>query len=144
MEAATTKGHEGPRSADADLLLKEEVCAIVGAAIEVHRVLGSGFLESVYAEAFAIELRERNIPFQAQIPIGIHYKQHRLQKRFVCDLIIHGQIVIELKAIPSIGKTETAQTLNYLRATQMPLALLINFGSTAKLEWHRFAGIPIP
>ena len=142
MEKTATKGHEGPRNANGDLVFAEEVYAIIGAAMEVHRVLGHGFLEAVYAEAMAIELHTRGIPFRAQAPIEIHYKGQALKKHYVCDLIAFDQIVVELKAIPALGTTETAQTLNYLRATGKPLALLINFGTSTKLEWHRYIGLP--
>ena len=80
------------------ILLKEEVYAIVGAAIEVHRILGSGFLEAVYQEAFEYELSQRQIPYETQVEVGIFYKDHILEKRYRADLICCDQIIIELKA----------------------------------------------
>ena len=122
----------------AELLLKEEVYAIVGAAIEVHRELGCGFLEPVYQEALEIELRERNIPFEAQKVLKIYYKGKPLEKEYVADLSGYGQIIVELKALDRITGKEEAQLLNYLKATGFRLGLLINFGSSGRLEWKRF------
>ena len=121
-----------------DLLLKDEVYAIVGAAIEVHRELGPGFLEAVYQEALEIELKERGIPFERQKVLAISYKGHRLAKEYVADLICFGQIVVELKAIEQLSGKDEAQALNYLKATGLRVSLLINFGSHGKLEWKRF------
>lgn len=101
-----------------DLLFKDEVYAIIGAAIEVHRVLGSGFLEAVYQEAMEIELAARQIPYEA-------------------DLLGFEKIVVELKACECLTDEHMAQTINYLHATGCRLALMINFGSKGRLEWKR-------
>ena len=121
-----------------ELLLKDEVFAIVGAAIEVHRELGPGFLEAVYQEALAIELRERGIQFEAQKPLRISYKGKTLNKEYFADLVCYGQIIVELKALDRLSGTEEAQVLNYLKATGLRVGVLINFGSQGKLEWKRF------
>jgi GxxExxY protein len=121
-----------------ELLLKDEVFAIVGAAIEVHRELGPGFLEAVYQEALAIELRERGIQFEAQKPLRISYKGKTLNKEYCADLVCYGQIIVELKALDRLSGTEEAQVLNYLKATGLRVGVLINFGSQGKLEWKRF------
>jgi GxxExxY protein len=121
-----------------ELLFKEEVFAVVGAAIEVHRVLGPGFLEAVYQESMEMELADRQIPFEAQKRITIHYKGRLLQKEYIPDLVCYEQIVVELKAIERLSSVETAQLLNYLKATSMRVGLLINFGSQGRLEWKRF------
>jgi GxxExxY protein len=121
-----------------ELLLKDEVFAIVGAAIEVHRELGPGFLEAVYQEALAIELRERGIQFEAQKPLRISYKGKTLNKEYFADLVCYGQIIVELKALDRLSGTEEAQVLNYLKATGLRVGVLINFGSHGKLEWKRF------
>jgi GxxExxY protein len=120
-----------------DLILRDEVFGVVGAAIEVHQNLGSGFLESVYAEAMAVELRHRNIPFEREVPIRIHYKGQRLDKRFQADLLVYGQLIVELKALERITSIERAQVVNYLKAAHHPVGLLINFGSHPKMEWER-------
>jgi len=121
-----------------ELILKDEVYAIVGAAIEVSNELGSGFLEAVYQEALEIELEERRIPFASQVPIEISYKGRRLVKEYVPDLICYGQVIVEIKAIKQLSSIEEAQLLNYLKATRKPVGVLLNFG-TAKLEWKRMA-----
>jgi len=131
------EGHEGTRRMT-ELLYKEEVFAIVGAAIEVHRELGPGFLEAVYQEALEVELRERGIPFEAQKPLRISYKGKMLNKEYFSDLVCYGQIIVELKALDRLSGTEEAQVLNYLKATGMRVGVLINFGSHGKLEWKRF------
>ena len=119
------------------LLYSEITGSVIGAAMEVHRILGPGFLESVYDEAFAIELDIRKIPYKRQQPIDIYYKE-KLAKHFVCDFIVEDMVVVELKAISQIGDVEKAQVLNYLKATKLPVGLLLNFG-TKSLEYKRFA-----
>ncbi|MCI0626117.1 MAG: GxxExxY protein [Acidobacteria bacterium] len=121
-----------------ELLFKEEVYRIVGAAIEVHRELGSGFLEPVYQEAMALELASCSIPFEAQKALQIMYKGHQLKKEYVPDFVCYQQIIVELKALAQLSGTEEAQALNYLKATRFRVALLLNFGSRGKLEWRRF------
>lgn len=120
-----------------DLLYKDEVYAIIGAAIEVHKELGPGFLEGVYEEAFEIELAERDITFEAQTPLEICYKRRMLQKRYVADVVCYGKILCELKALDKLSGKEDAQVINYLKATGLRLGLLINFGSNGTLEWKR-------
>ena len=121
------------------LIFKDEVYAIVGAAMEVYNVLGPGFLEAVYQESLEIELRQRGIPFNAQHPIAVHYKGTLLKSRYVADFLVYGQIVVEIKAIAELTVREQAQLLNYLKAGKFPLGLLINFGHKEKLEWKRMA-----
>ena len=120
-----------------ELIFKEEVYAIMGAAMEVHRELGSGFLESVYQEALEVELARREIPFESHKPLKIVYKGQTLKKEFIADLICFGKIAVELKAQDSLSGKEEAQVLNYLKATGLKLGLVINFGSHPNLEWKR-------
>jgi GxxExxY protein len=131
------EGHEETQRIT-ELVLKEEVYAIVGAAIEVHRELGPGFLEAVYQEALAMEMRERGIPFESQKPLRISYKGKTLNKEYLADLVCYGQIIIELKALDRLSGNEEAQILNYLKAAGLKVGVLINFGSHGKLEWKRF------
>lgn len=121
-----------------ELLLKHEVYVIVGAAIEVHRVLGPGFLEAVYLEPMEIELDSLGVPFEPQKRLTICYKGRQLRKEYVADLVCYGQIIAELKALDRLTSREEAQLLNYLKATGMRVGLLINFGSHGRLEWKRF------
>jgi GxxExxY protein len=120
-----------------ELIYKDEVYAIMGAAMDIQRELGSGFLESVYQEALEIELTRRQIPFESQKSIKITYKGESLEKEFIADLICFGKIIIELKAQESLSGKEEAQVLNYLKATGIKVGVVINFGSHPKLEWKR-------
>ena len=108
---------------------------IIGAAMEVHNTLHHGFLESVYEEAMAIELNLQKIEFERQMPVDVFYKG-KVAKQFFCDFVIEGRVLVELKAIKRISDIEQAQVLNYLKATELLLALLINFGSSS-LEFKR-------
>jgi GxxExxY protein len=110
--------------------------AIIGAAMEVHRQLGHGFLEAVYQEALAVELTAREIPFQREVFLPIRYKGQLLQCGYRADFICFGEIVVELKAISQLTGTDEAQTINELKATHLNRALLINFGAPS-LEYKR-------
>jgi len=121
-----------------ELILKDEVYAIIGAAIEVHRELGHGFLEPVYQEAMEMELKDRGIPFVPQQELEVFYKKRLLKKKYCADFVCYSQIIVEIKALTRLSGTEEAQLLNYLKATGLRLGLLANFGSQGKLEWKRF------
>jgi GxxExxY protein len=112
--------------------------AIIGAAMEVHRQLGCGFLEAVYQEAFAIELMMRDIPCQREIDLTIFYKNRKLKTSYRADFICYDTIIVELKALSKLGKVDEAQIINYLKSTGSPVGVLLNFGS-ASLEYRRFA-----
>ena len=120
-----------------ELVLKEEVFAIMGAAMEVHRTLGSGFLEPVYQEALEIESLSRGLPFGTQKVLRIRYKEQYLKKEYIADLVYFDKVIVELKALDHLSGKEEAQLLNYLKATGMKVGVLINFGSHPKLEWKR-------
>jgi GxxExxY protein len=122
----------------AELILKDEVYAIIGAAMEVHNVLGAGFLEPVYQEAMEIEERVRGIPFESQKPLQVRYKEHVLTKHYLADQVCYEQVIVEFKALDRITGREEAQLLNYLKATGLRLGLLINFGNPSKLDWGRY------
>lgn len=116
---------------DLNLLFKEESFQIVGAAMEVHKTLGCGFLEPVYQEALEKEFAIRDLPFNAQFPLRIRYKDIFLQKTYIADFIAYDKIIVELKAVDELNNTHTAQVLNYLKATNFHLGILLNFGSTS-------------
>ena len=104
-----------------ELLYKEEVFKVVGAAMEVYNDLGPGFLEAVYHEALEIEFKQQEIPFESQKSLSIKYKGQPLQKSYVSDFLVYGKIVVELKALDRLSGTEEAQVLNYLKATSLRL-----------------------
>jgi GxxExxY protein len=119
-----------------DLIYKNEVYAIVGAAMEVHRVLGHGFLEAFYQEAMCLELTECSIPCIPQVGLKVHYKSHILKKFYIADFVAFDKIIVEIKAIEQISSLEESQLLNYLNATNFEAGVLINFGADS-LEWKR-------
>jgi GxxExxY protein len=120
-----------------ELLLKNEVYAIVGAAIDVYNELKSGFLQAVYQEAMELELGLRCIPFEPQKELCIFYKGRCLEKRYVADLVCFGTVLVELKAMNEIGAREESQMLNYLKATGLRVGVIINFGDPGRLDWKR-------
>jgi GxxExxY protein len=121
-----------------ELLLKDEVYAIIGAAIDVHKELGSGFLEAVYQEAMEMELGWRGIPFEPQKELCIYYKGKCLEKTYFADLVCFGSVLVELKAMSTdIGSREESQMLNYLKATGLRVGVIINFGDSGRLDWKR-------
>ncbi len=121
-----------------DLLFKDEVYAIIGAAIEVHKEMGSGFLEAVYEECMIIESKKNKVPHETQVELEIKYKDEKLYKKYVADYIGFGKIIVEFKCIQKLTNNEEAQIINYLKVTGYKVGLLINFGSKGKLEWKRY------
>ena len=119
-----------------DLYLKNECFQIIGCAMEVQRELGNGFLEAVYQEALSIEFNAKNIPNKAQANIDIFYKERLLDKKYISDFICFEEIIIELKVVEKLKSEHYAQLLNYLKATNCKLGILINFGTTS-LEYKR-------
>ena len=113
-----------------------ETFAIIGAAMEVHRQLGHGFLEAVYQEAMAIEMTGRKIPFQREVPLPVSYKGQQLQCSYRADFVCYGNVVVELKAISQLTGADEAQVINEMKATGIQRALLINFGAPS-LEYKR-------
>ena len=99
---------------------------VIGAAIEVHRELGPGFLERTYEDALAIELKTRGIRFERQVPISIFYKNERIAD-CALDLLVEEELVVELKAVEQLDQVHRAQVLSYLKAGAFQLALVINF-----------------
>ena len=117
---------------------KDECYKIIGAAMKVHRNLGAGFLETVYQEALEIEFYRQSIPFEREKELRIHYDGIELQQRYKADFVCYGDIIVELKAVSSLDKNHYAQVINYLKATNNKLGLLINFGNHEELIWERF------
>lgn len=119
-----------------ELLFKKESYSIIGAAMEVHRILGKGFLESVYQESLGLELNIRQVPFLKEQNLELYYKGEKLNKYFTADFICFNKIIVELKSVSGLTSEHEAQVFNYLKATQLNLALLINFGANS-LQYKR-------
>ena len=124
--AKDAKGVPGACRSEPDLELDQLAREVIGAAIEVHRVLGPGLLESVYEEALCVELSLRSIPFVRQPAVNVSYKGHPVGQGRL-DMLVGGALVVELKAVEALSQTHKAQVISYLRMTGHQLALLINF-----------------
>jgi GxxExxY protein len=110
---------------------------IIGAAMEVHRELGHGFLEAVYQAAPAVEFVARGIPFRSEVELPVFYKGRRLSCGYRADFVCFENILVETKAIAALTTSDHAQLINYLKATKHHRGLLINFGAPS-LEYKRF------
>jgi GxxExxY protein len=111
--------------------------AIIGAAMEVHKQLGHGFLEGVYQDARTIELSLRSIPFEREAEIPVSYKGELLPSKYHADFVCFGDVIVEVKALKALSGIEESQVLNYLKATGYRRALLINFGAPS-LQTRRY------
>jgi GxxExxY protein len=119
--------------------MDQQTYQIIGAAIEVHKELGRGFLEPVYQEALELEFNDRGIPFEPQREMSIFYKGRKLKTHYRSDFVCYDDVVVELKALTRLADAEVAQVLNYLKVSRRERALLINFGSRSlqreRLVW---------
>jgi GxxExxY protein len=109
---------------------------VIGLAMEVHRKLGGGFLEKVYENSLMILLKREGIKAEQQVPITVYF-EGEIVGDYIADILIEGCIIVELKALESINAVHKAQTVNYLKATKLKVAYLINFGKKS-LEYERF------
>ncbi len=120
-----------------------QTAAVIAAAIEVHRHMGRGFLEYVYRTPLELELLDRGVPFKREVQYPIVYKGKRTGIAFRVDLVCYGAVIVELKAMKALTGSERAQVINYLRASGLERALLLNFG-TPILSIERFVNSARP
>ncbi len=99
---------------------------VLGAAIEVHRALGPGYLERVYEEALAVEMSLRGIKFERQYPVAVVYKGHPCGDGKL-DFLVEGVLILELKTVDALGEIHRAQVISYLKVTNLEIGLLLNF-----------------
>ena len=119
------------------MLFKEETYEIMGACFDVYKEKGCGFLEEVYQEALEMELELQGIPYSPQQEIKLYYKGREMKRHYIPDFLIMGKIIVEIKAVDKLTDKHRAQVINYLHATGLELALLVNFGHHPKVEWER-------
>ena len=122
-----------------EVIFADEAYEIVGACMEVYNTLGAGFLEPVYQECLEIEFSKRKIPFVAQQQLHLEYKGSQLKSIYIPDFICHGKIIVEIKSCTKLAAEHQAQLFNYLKAANLTLGLLINFGAPVDLEFKRIA-----
>jgi len=118
-----------------ELLYKKQTFAVIGAAMEVHKILGPGFLEAVYQTALERELALRSIPFEQKVKLPVTYKDIAVGI-YEADLVIDHKFIVEIKAVSKLNASHQAQAIHYLAATGLRLALLLNFGADS-LEYRR-------
>jgi GxxExxY protein len=121
------------------MLYPDEVFRIQGAIFEVNREVGVGFLEAVYQECLAMEFADRGVPFRAKPNLSLTYKGATLRQTYAPDFICYDKIIVELKALRDFAPEHRAQVLNYLKATDLRLGLLVNFGCMPKARIERLA-----
>jgi len=120
------------------LLFETETHAILGACFEVYREKGCGFLEDVYQECLEIEFGIREVPFVSKQALDLEYKGRKLRKKYEPDFFCFGKVILEIKAVKTIDDSHRAQLMNYLRATNSRVGLLVNFGHHPKTQFERF------
>ncbi len=119
-------------------MLKQEGYDLMGAVFEVYNELGYGMAEEIYQSALEVELGLRGIRFTAQAELNVFFKGHLLTPKYRPDLLVFGEIVVELKALKELCSEHEAQLFNYMRIKRTRVGYLINFGKKGALEWHRF------
>ena len=118
-------------------LFHQEGYDFMAVVFEVYNEMGCGFLKEVYQESLELELTDRKIPFVSRPKLMLHYKGHMLKKYYEADLIVIGEILVELKAAKTLAPEHEAQLINYLKATRKRVGYLVNFGTFPCLQWKR-------
>ena len=139
----TTKHAKGASLASGQIVFREESYQTIGACFEVYKERGNGFLEVVYQECLAMELAERQIPFEERPRLRLQYKGRPLKQECEPDFLCFGEIILEIKAVRQLSDEHRAQVINYLKATGKQLGLLVNFGHHPKVEHERFVNQPL-
>ena len=111
--------------------LEEETYEVRGALMRVFNDLGCVFMEKVYQEALELELKSSNIPFEREKALQLYYRGIKLKQEYVANFICYGKIIVELKAVSELTDKHRAQVFNYLKATNLDLGLLVNFGEAS-------------
>ena len=125
---------------DEKIIFKEESYKIIGICMNIHSTLGNGFLEAVYCEVLEKEFVKNNIPYQREVKLDLFFNGKKLDKKYKADFICFDNIILEIKAVSFIHENFTKQTLNYLKATDKKLGLLINFGEKS-LKYKRIINL---
>ena len=121
-----------------DILFRDESYLIIGSCFEVYREKGNGFLEAVYQECLCMQLEDEGIPFVEHPKLALTYKGRHLRQSYEPDYLCYDDIVLEIKAVKHLTDEHRAQVINYLKATEKELGLLVNFGHYPKIESERF------
>ena len=121
-----------------EVLYRQESYQIMGACFEVYKVMGNGFVEPVYQECLGIEFTLRGLIFVSNLGLNLKYKEHQLTQTYKPDFVLFDKIIVEIKAVSQLVDEHRAQILNYMKATNFRLGLLVNFGHCPKVEYERF------
>ena len=125
---------------DEKIIFKEESYKIIGICMNIHSTLGNGFLEAVCSEVLEKEFVKNNIPYKREVKLDLFFNGEKLDKKYKADFICFDNIILEIKAVSFIHENFTKQTLNYLKATDKKLGLLINFGEKS-LKYKRIINL---
>ncbi|MBX3432307.1 MAG: GxxExxY protein [Pirellulales bacterium] len=119
-------------------MYEQEGYDLVGAAFEAYNQLGYGMAEDVNQQCLEIELTLRAIPFESKRLLSLTYKGHEIEKKYLPDLFVFGEIVVELKSRKELTSEHEAQLFNYMRLARQPVGYLLNFGAKGGLQWKRY------
>lgn len=119
-----------------DLIYKEECYRLVGLCMEVHKILGKGFSESIYKDALETELQNAGIQYEREKEYEVSYKNRILKHKYRADFVVYNKIILEIKAATNVVEGHVKQTLNYVKAANIQLGIIINFGEDS-LKYKR-------